>query len=139
MQAPIGIGAAIRKFREAGGLTQDELAERLSPLFGGKPLSRAVISQWESERILPGDQKLSVLEKFMDLESGTLILAKFMHGLRVQGIKVPKLQFDEDEQQLLTMWRSGNLIGMLDFIQQRLRDQAVATSKQPRKPNAKKR
>lgn len=133
MKAPIGIGAEIRRFRERQGWTQDEFAERLTELFNEpKPIARAQISQLETERMMYGDDKLRKLEEFMGMEPGTLILAKFAHNLRKQGIDLPRLDFDASEQRLLTLWRSDNMVGLLDFVTARLRADAAETQKKPK-------
>ncbi|MEN6536467.1 MAG: helix-turn-helix transcriptional regulator [Bryobacteraceae bacterium] len=132
---PVGIGAAIQRFRELRGLTQDEFAAQISPLMGQTEISRGVVSQWEKESAYPSDRKLRILEQYMDLDEGSLILAKFARTLRRQGIGLPKFHIDAEERNLLNQYRAGDyeaiILSMIALI--RSQSQAKTPARNPRK------
>lgn len=124
MVALIGIGKAIRKYREDQGWTQEEMASFLEKKWGIREMSRALVSQWESERTLPGDAKLNGFEELMGLEKGTLVALKLQSKMRNRGAVMPGLQLSNDETQLLSLWRTGDYTRVMDLALARMKEGA---------------
>ena len=62
MIAPTAPGARLRALREARGLTQVELAERMTEALG-RPVKQAEISRWESGGRAPNAATARMLEQ----------------------------------------------------------------------------
>jgi len=114
----VGIGKALRIYREERGMTQDEMAVILTKLFEQKTsLARAVVAQVESERMLLGDEKVARLESLLKVKPGKFILRRFAMELKRKGIAIPELRIETtpDEQKLLDMWSRKEYGSIIDF------------------------
>lgn len=76
----MGLGSRIQKLRIDNGLTQEQLAEKLS-------ISRQSISKWEMDQSLPEIDKVILMSKLFSVGTDEILLEdKEIKGLRTQQI-----------------------------------------------------
>ena len=76
----MGLGSRIQKLRIDNGLTQEQLAEKLS-------ISRQSISKWEMDQSLPEIDKVILMSKLFSVDTDAILLDdKEIKDLRTQQI-----------------------------------------------------
>jgi transcriptional regulator with XRE-family HTH domain len=68
-----GLGAAIRGHREAAGVTQAELGERLGEVTG-EPVPQTTVSRWESGSVDLGYEQVRAIERALGLDAGAIAI-----------------------------------------------------------------
>jgi transcriptional regulator with XRE-family HTH domain len=87
----IGYGDALREFRQERGWTQDQMAKLLATMFRKPRIARAVVSQYETERLDVSLKRLRAIEELVGVKPGTFIAQKMIDLMEKEAVVIPDL------------------------------------------------